>query len=146
MHFGQLPYDTHVCAVNFESYMEPSSEVRLLAQGGAADDPDSGISLDAASELEHTTWIVEGGRDGFASPGRMVRKWTSGYFSSVAASRHGNYTQYWDNVVGEISFRRNSHYYFARRPRPAYPRARFFRIRGRERRPSTLGASRRRRP
>ena len=74
MHFGQLPYDTHVCAVNFESYMEPSSEVRLLAQGGAADDPDSGISLDAASELEHTTWIVEGGRDGFASPGRMVRK------------------------------------------------------------------------
>ena len=110
LHFGKLPFDRHKCDISFETYMDDSTELNLVAKGGEVGDEYSGVSVYSTSRLEHTTWIVENNVDGFKHVGQNTVTKTHGLMSSRPDSLD-DIDQDWDTVIGQLEFRRNPHYY-----------------------------------
>ncbi|KAH8063393.1 polynucleotide 5'-hydroxyl-kinase [Aureococcus anophagefferens] len=110
LHFGKLPFDRHKCDISFETYMDDSTELNLVAKGGEVGDEYSGVSVYSTSRLEHTTWIVENNVDGFKHVGRNTVTKTHGLMSTRPDSLD-DIDQDWDTVIGQLEFRRNPRYY-----------------------------------
>lgn len=110
LHFGKLPFDRHKCDISFETYMDDTTELNLVAKGGEVGDEYSGVSVYSTSRLEHTTWIVENNVDGFKHVGQNTVTKTHGLMSSRPDSLD-DIDQDWDTVIGQLEFRRNPRYY-----------------------------------